>query len=141
MVRRELQELAWRELGIVRSGSGLIAARARMRELLRAGGAPGGAPACPEPSRRVPSRPTSGGAAKDQPEDRTIADHETANMLVAGELMAAAAAVRTESRGAHYRIDYPAPTEQWVKHLLLWRSEVPTGTIGDSLRLTYAPVE
>lgn len=36
-------------------------------------------------------------------------------------LMARAAWLRSESRGAHYRLDYPAPDERWRAHLL-WRN-------------------
>ena len=39
---------------------------------------------------------------------------EARNMVDAGRLIARAALARTESRGAHFRSDYPAPDPAWV---------------------------
>ena len=39
--------------------------------------------------------------------------HETANLAPVGWVMAEAALRREESRGAHYRVDYPAPRAAW----------------------------
>jgi L-aspartate oxidase len=52
---------------------------------------------------------------------------ELQNMLTVCSLIASAAYTRTESRGAHYRVDYPARDDaHWRAHLL-WRrpSETP----------------
>ena len=38
---------------------------------------------------------------------------EVRNLAIAGSLVAAAALHRTESRGAHYRSDFPEPSEAW----------------------------
>jgi L-aspartate oxidase len=38
---------------------------------------------------------------------------EARNLAIAGSLVAAAALRRTESRGAHYRSDFPSPSESW----------------------------
>ena len=38
-----------------------------------------------------------------------------ANMLVVSEMVCRAALTRTESRGAHYRSDYPEEDERWLK--------------------------
>jgi L-aspartate oxidase len=46
---------------------------------------------------------------------------ETRNMLEVGSLMAEAALMRTESRGGHYRQDYPQPLNRWLKHIILQR--------------------
>jgi L-aspartate oxidase len=40
---------------------------------------------------------------------------EERNMIDAARLIARAALVRTESRGAHFRSDYPAPDPAWVR--------------------------
>ncbi|MEB3862226.1 MAG: succinate dehydrogenase/fumarate reductase flavoprotein subunit [Desulfurococcales archaeon] len=60
---------------------------------------------------------------------------ETANMLDAALLSAKAALERKESRGAHYRVDYPKrDDDQWLKHTLALR-------YGDNdARLLYEPV-
>ena len=39
---------------------------------------------------------------------------EARNMVDAGRLIAQAALARTESRGAHYRSDYPATDPAWA---------------------------
>jgi len=45
--------------------------------------------------------------------------HEMANMVTCGRLLTEAALARTESRGAHFRSDYPHPDAAWEHHLLL----------------------
>ncbi|MDO8491658.1 MAG: FAD-binding protein, partial [Dehalococcoidia bacterium] len=47
--------------------------------------------------------------------------YELANMVLAGRLMAEAALAREESRGAHYRCDFPEPSPQWLKHIVFRR--------------------
>ncbi|MFZ5633946.1 MAG: L-aspartate oxidase [Bacillota bacterium] len=44
---------------------------------------------------------------------------EGRNMLEVGSLIAQFALIRTESRGAHYRLDYPQPQDSWLKHIIL----------------------
>ncbi|MSQ28912.1 MAG: L-aspartate oxidase [Dehalococcoidia bacterium] len=48
--------------------------------------------------------------------------HELRSLLTCGRLAADAALVREESRGAHYRLDFPEPREAWRRHLV-YRSE------------------
>jgi L-aspartate oxidase len=90
--RASLQSLMWDKVGIVRDGDGLD----RASQTLRAWRA-----ALPEPNDR-PS-------------------HELANMLLTGRLMAEAAQIREESRGAHYRTDFPEPREPWRRHIVFRR--------------------
>ncbi|HSU69235.1 MAG TPA: L-aspartate oxidase [Tepidisphaeraceae bacterium] len=53
---------------------------------------------------------------------------ELQNMLTVCTLITAAAYTRTESRGAHYRVDYPARDDaHWRLHLL-WRRPMETPT-------------
>ncbi|MFZ5650551.1 MAG: L-aspartate oxidase [Bacillota bacterium] len=49
----------------------------------------------------------------------TPADMEVRNMLEVGCLIAEAAMMRTESRGGHYRLDYPEPLDRWQKHIII----------------------
>ena len=44
---------------------------------------------------------------------------ELRDMLLVSRLMARAALERTESRGSHYRQDYPQSAEAWQRHILL----------------------
>jgi len=84
-----LQELMWEKVGIVRDGPGLNEAA----EILAAW------------EDSLPS-----------PVDRP--SHELYNMIQAGRLMAEAALTREESRGAHFRSDFPKPSPEWQKHVV-----------------------
>ncbi len=86
--RASLQSLMWDKVGIVRDGSGLAAAAAALGAWQR---------------------------AQPRPHDRP--SHELANLLVAGRLMAEAALIREESRGAHYRTDFAETREEWRRHI------------------------
>lgn len=79
-LRREIRDLAWGELGLVRAGAGLESARRQFARI----------------SRALPP-----GAS------------EARNLAIAGALVAAAALHRMESRGAHYRSDFPQLSESF----------------------------
>jgi len=49
--------------------------------------------------------------------------HEWANMLLVANLILEAAFLRTESRGCHFRADYPLPDESWKMRLYFSRAE------------------
>ncbi|QSJ18675.1 L-aspartate oxidase [Nostoc sp. UHCC 0702] len=54
---------------------------------------------------------------------------ETRNLLDVAYLILKSAAFRTESRGGHYRLDYPQPDSNWQVHTLVqkyqwWKSEI-----------------
>ena len=74
----ELQEVMWKHVGIVRSGSGLEQALHRLEAI---------------------------GAQVSHPHSRR--EFEARNLQIAGMLVARSALAREESRGAHYRTDFP----------------------------------
>ncbi len=76
--REELQRLMWDQAGIVRDGDGLGRARIVLSAL-----------------------------AASLPPAQDLAGHELANLVLAGRLVTEAAWLRQESRGAHYREDFP----------------------------------
>ena len=60
---------------------------------------------------------------------------ETYNMVQVAEVIALSALNRTESRGAHYRTDYPKRDDKkWLKHTLVYLTK-------DGLKIDYEPVK
>ena len=53
------------------------------------------------------------------PEPTGLASHELGNMVLLGRSMVEAALVRQESRGSHFREDYPETSHDWEKHVVL----------------------
>jgi L-aspartate oxidase len=88
-----LQQLNWDHVGIVRNAEGLDYAG----EVLAAW-----QNTLPEPT--------------DQP------SYEMKNLVLAGRFMAEAAALRKESRGAHFRSDFPRTEPAWQRHII-WRRD------------------
>src|SRR6266700_5935260 len=87
----ELQTLMWTQVGIVRTGSGLKQAVGRLQDL---------APQMASPHSRR--------------------EFEARNLQIAGMLVARSALAREESRGAHYRIDFPAHNDtKFRRHSVL----------------------
>lgn len=84
-----LQQLMWEAVGMTRTRESLEAARQTLAEWMR------------KLSRPV-DRPT----------------HELANLVTVGRLMAEAALLREESRGAHYRADFPSPVPAWRRRVV-----------------------
>jgi L-aspartate oxidase len=88
--RDALQRLMWEQVGIVRDGLGLAEAAHVLSTW-----------------------------ATQQPYPGDRGSQELANMALVGWLMAEAAGRRTESRGAHYRADFPEPSEAWLRQIAL----------------------
>jgi len=88
-----VRDILWEEVGIVRSGNGLRSALDELGELGRTS----------EPGR------TDGPAGP------------VANAVLTASLIARAALTRTESRGAHYRSDFPKRRPAWRLHIGLVR--------------------
>ncbi|MGH2367578.1 MAG: hypothetical protein ACRDI2_05210, partial [Chloroflexota bacterium] len=83
-----LRALLWEHVSITRSSDGLRVTEAKLRRWLG--------------EHRVAA---------------TRASVELANMLVVGWQMARAGLAREESRGAHYRSDFPEPRQEWRRRL------------------------
>jgi fumarate reductase (CoM/CoB) subunit A len=74
-------------------------------------------------------------AADSAPFARELQDAlEISNMLDVAEAVVAAALLRTESRGHHFREDFPEPREEWLRHTIV-REEAGRGLV-----LETAPV-
>ncbi|HEY3396926.1 MAG TPA: L-aspartate oxidase [Armatimonadota bacterium] len=101
-----IQRLAWAKIGIVRTKSELTEAVEQLGAL---------------------------GAETRPQELATVGELEAANMCQVAWLVATAALIREESRGAHYRSDFPDTEEAWRRHILLRQvAGVP--------EITYRPV-
>jgi aspartate oxidase len=55
-----------------------------------------------------------------KPKDRS--SYELQNLIINARLMTEAGLVREESRGAHYRIDYPKQSSEWQKRIIFTTS-------------------
>ena len=93
-LRLRLRDLMWESVGIVRNGEELSRALAEVEAMLAA--VPG-SPATDPPHSAVVAR--------------TLDAVESRNMLEVGRLIVASALQRRESRGLHYRSDYPGPDD------------------------------
>ncbi len=84
-----LQQLTWDKLGIMRNGGGLTEAA----DILAAW------------QKSLP-----------QPTDRP--SFELSSLVLVGRLIAEAALLREESRGAHFRSDFPWKSPHWQRHII-----------------------
>ena len=88
-----LQSLMWDKVGIVRDGRSLAEAKAVL---------------------------SAWQASLAEPTDRP--SHELASLLLCARLVTEGALMREESRGAHYRSDFPQRSEAWHRHIIFRRS-------------------
>jgi L-aspartate oxidase len=101
-IRARLQEIMSARAGAVRNGEGLWSAAAALARLADSGPAPG-APVIPAVQQRA--------------EPCTEA-WEATNLHLVASAITAAAAMREETRGSHWREDFPAPREAWRGHIV-----------------------
>jgi L-aspartate oxidase len=88
--RKELQDIMWQRVGIIRDEAGLKEANTMVEEIY------------------------NGLAVGSSPLDY----YEVVNMLTVARVIIQAALWRKESRGAHWRADYPKRDDRrWIKHL------------------------
>ncbi len=125
-LRVELQQLVWQSAGICRSEAMLEKAIAQI-EVWRSEFA-----ALPF-SQHLLSLPPTKTLRFDLPDaDRQLRTWgETYNLLDVAHLILKSAAFRTESRGGHYRVDYPKANPNWQVHTLVqknrWWKSSPIG--------------
>jgi succinate dehydrogenase/fumarate reductase flavoprotein subunit len=100
-LRRSLKETMWYQAGITRHAKDLTQALEKIEEIRS------GIPALRLNNFR-----------------EVIRALELQNMLFAAEMVCRAALLRTESRGAHYRSDYPVENDKdWLKNIVIRRQE------------------
>jgi len=134
--RVQAGELALREPAERPGPAGLVAAAARARVQRLSALGPGvirtgeGLEAAARGLAQVPTSPTAPGVVA-QPQ---TAEWETTNLHQVATVLTATAAERTESRGGHFRADFPEPDDAWRVRVVA--SLDPDG----ALRLDRAPV-
>lgn len=116
VLRRELQRIMDKNVGVFRTAEGLNTASARIQELKQC-----------LPHMKVVDK------SRIYNTD-LLAALEMENLIDLAEVIVAGASARTESRGAHSRRDFPQRDDtNWLKHTLAYYT--PTGA-----RLEYIPV-
>jgi len=114
-IMRTLQELMYDKVGVLRTGSGLRGAITEIRELKKK-----------TKDMKIHS--------SERYNNEWIDAIDIQNMLHLGEIAAQCALAREESRGAHYREDFPQQNDRsWKKHSLSWKE-------GGDIRIAYHPV-
>jgi L-aspartate oxidase len=103
----KIQRLMTDRAGVLRSGPGLAAAAEELRKI--------------------------GDQQSDKPE---LTAWEATNLHLLATALVASAAVREETRGSHWREDYPLASDSWLGHLL-----VTLGGVEGGLTVRYVPDE
>ncbi len=103
-LRAELQRVMWEKVGIIRSRQSLEEALRKISEL----------------RQRVEQVGVESGLRYNL---QLLTAVELENMLLVAEMIARSALLRTESRGAHYRSDYPEEDPRWVKNIVVSRAD------------------
>ncbi|UBF25225.1 L-aspartate oxidase [Kovacikia minuta CCNUW1] len=125
-LRQDLPPLVWQSAGICREGTRMVAAIAQIQQwqhefahLSLSQSLPG----------LEPEAPIHFNATND---DHLRLWGETRNLLEIASLILKSANFRTESRGGHYRLDFPETNPDWRVHTLVqanhwWKSPVQVG--------------
>lgn len=100
LLKTELQNLMWNNVGILRDEAKLLKAAEKISELKNK-------------FARISKC-------------LNLDEYELKNMLTAADLIVHSALLRKESRGAHYRTDYPQTNEECIHSIITKKEGVPT---------------
>ena len=102
-IKDVIRETLWKNVSIERNGEGLKETLAELQDLME-----------------------SLGHVLTHPEVANVATVETVNMLNVALMITQSALARTESRGAHYRADFPSQNDtEWQRRILITRDNTP----------------
>lgn len=102
-IKDVIRETLWKNVSIERNGEGLKETLAELQDLME-----------------------SLGRVLTNPEIADVATVETVNMLNVALMITQSALARTESRGAHYRADFPSQDDtEWQRRILITRDNTP----------------
>lgn len=115
VLRDELRDVMWQDAGLIRTAAGLRRAGTAIERL----------------RERYARVRVSGGRAFNLEWQVAL---DVGNMLTVAGLLVQAALLRDESRGSHFRADYPAPDDaRWLRNIRMQRT-------GDTARVWTTPV-
>jgi L-aspartate oxidase len=97
MLAKEIQKLMWEKVGIIRNGEGLESALQELAEIKK---------------------------EADKIEGMNEEVIELKNMVIVSQLVTKAALMRKESRGTHFREDYPKTDKVWERHIVLEKNSM-----------------
>ncbi len=123
-IRQDLPRLVWQSAGICRDGDVMAAAISQVKTWRQTFDA---LPVSQRLTHLAPSESLSLGTSSLVEPVRLWA--ETRNLLEIGELILTSAHYRTESRGGHYRIDYPQTDPEWTVHTVIQNNQWSTAPI------------
>lgn len=116
-LRKRLHKLAWDQVGVVRDGEGLKKATGELEDI----------------RSQLSMAYLSSTMLRCNPE--WVEYLETLNMADLTEMIVRSALMRQESRGAHYRVDYPdRDDKEWLKNVIMLKD-------GDRMKLYTVPVK
>jgi succinate dehydrogenase/fumarate reductase flavoprotein subunit len=115
-LRDYLERTMWAKVGVVRNGKDMAAALPEIRDI----------------RERTKSADGNGGPVYNAKWNEAI---NTENLSCIAEMLTRSALLREESRGAHYRSDFPEKEVHWLKNICMKRL-----SDGD-FEISYAPVK
>jgi succinate dehydrogenase / fumarate reductase flavoprotein subunit/fumarate reductase flavoprotein subunit len=115
-LRDRLERTMWTKVGVVRNGPDMVAALPEIQNI----------------RERIQAAAGSGGPVYNAPWNEAI---NTENLSLIAEMLTTSALAREESRGAHYRSDFPEKEVHWLKNICM------TPRDDGSFEMTFAPVE
>ncbi len=99
-IRKVLKEVSWSKIGIMRNKEGLEKALKILKELLD--------------------------EVEEYRDEKPYRVFETENMVTTAVLIAFSALKREESRGAHYREDFPKERKKWLANIIIYQGKGET---------------
>jgi succinate dehydrogenase / fumarate reductase flavoprotein subunit/fumarate reductase flavoprotein subunit len=122
-LRERLGQLTWEKVGLVRDGTGLRQALAELDDLYE----------------RCGHIAVHAGRRLNAEWQQAL---DVRNLTEVARLIARSALLRDESRGSHYRSDFPQPDdERWLKNIFLTRDTRGNGRTDGAVRVDVRPVE
>jgi succinate dehydrogenase / fumarate reductase flavoprotein subunit/fumarate reductase flavoprotein subunit len=97
-LRDRMERVMWTKVGVVRNGPDMQAALPEIQDV----------------RQRIKSAVGNGGPIYNAPWNETI---NTENLSFIAEMLTRSALAREESRGAHYRSDFPTQKIEWLKNI------------------------